>query len=184
MKDLVQIDLKNDQMKNLVQIDMKDDRKTFLSRRNVSSLFDSANEVIDLQTNDILMLADLKFADAKKKAIVEAKIMTKLRKMLDSKISIKFNDTIIARFKNEIYLNQIIQFDHLQQIKKINADTINSRNVIRFDLTSTKQYVTQRTRDAYLTSICQLEAFYDLSIVAQSIDYSLNDIETLNKRII
>ncbi len=77
-------------------------------------MFDSTNEVVNLQTNDTLMLIDLKFADAKEKAIVEVKIMTKSRKMLDLKISIKFNDTIIARFENEIYLNQIIQLDHLQ----------------------------------------------------------------------
>jgi hypothetical protein len=122
---------------------MKDVRKTSFSRRNIFSLFDSAKEVINLQTNDILMLIDLKFADAKEKAMIEAKIMTKSRKILDSKILIKFNDTIIARLKNEIYLNQITQFDHLQHIKKFNADTINSRDMIRFDLTSKKQYMTQ-----------------------------------------
>ncbi len=121
---------------NLVQIDLKDDQETFLSKKNVFALFDSTNEVVDLQSNDTLMLADLKFADAKEKAIVEVKIMTKSREMLDSKISIKFNDTIIARLENEIYLNQITQLDHLQQIKKINADTSSSRSVIRLDLTS------------------------------------------------
>jgi hypothetical protein len=111
--------------------------------------------------------------------------MTKSREKLDSQVSIKFNDTIIARFENEdIYFNQITQSNHLQSIKKINVDTIDSRNVIRFDLTSKKQYVTQRARDAYLASICQFEAFYDLSVAAQSIDHSFSDIETLNKRII
>ncbi len=81
---------------NFVQIDMINDRKTFLSRRNVFSLFDSANKVVDLQTDDILIFADQKFAYKKEKAIVEAKIMTKSREKLDSKISIKFNDTIIT----------------------------------------------------------------------------------------
>ncbi len=161
---------------NLVQIDLKDDGKTFLLRRNVSSLFDSVNEVIDLQTNDTLMLADSKFANAKEKAIVEAKIMTKFREMLDSKISIKFNNTIIARFENEIYLNQITQLDHLQQIKKINADTTSSRNVIRLNFTSKEQYVTQRARDVYLALICQFEVSYDLFVVVQSIDHFLNEL--------
>jgi hypothetical protein len=110
--------------------------------------------------------------------------MTKSRELFDSKISIKFNDTIIARLENEIYLNQIIQLDHLQQIKKINADMISSRDVIRLDFTSKKQYVTQQARDVYLTSICQLKASYDLFIIVQSIDHFFNDIETLNKRII
>ncbi len=54
-------------MKNLVQIDLKNDQIS-LSRRNVFSLFHSANEVVDLQTNDTLMFADLKFANAKKKS--------------------------------------------------------------------------------------------------------------------
>ncbi len=131
-----------------------------------------------------MILADLKFANAKEKAIVEVKIMTKSREMLDLKTSIKFNDTIIAHFENEIYFNQITQSSHLQSIKKINADTINSRNVIRLNLTSKEQYVTQRTREVYLASICQFEAFYDLSVAAQSIDHFLSDIEILNKRII
>jgi hypothetical protein len=169
---------------NLVQIDMKNVRKTSLSRRNVFSLFDLANEVVDLQTKNILMLIDLKFANAKEKAIVEIKIITKSREVLNSKISIKFNDTIIARLENEIYLNQITQFDYLQQIKKINADTINSRDVIRLDLTSKKQYVTQQARDVYLASICQFKTSYDLSVAVQSIDHFLNDIEILNKQII
>ncbi len=81
---------------NLVQIDLKDDQETFLSKKNVFSLFDSANEVVDLQTNDILIFADQKFADKKEKAIVEAKIMTKFREKFDSKNSIKFNDIIIT----------------------------------------------------------------------------------------
>jgi hypothetical protein len=95
MKNLVQIDLKNDQIKNSLQIDMKDNQ-TCLSRRNVFSLFDSANDVINLQMNDTLIFANQEFADAKEKVIVETKIMIKLREKLDSKNSIKFNDTIIT----------------------------------------------------------------------------------------
>jgi hypothetical protein len=168
-------------------IDMKNDQKTFLSRRNVFSLFDSANEVVNLQTNDILIFANQEFADKKEKAILEVKIMIKSQEKLDSKISIKFNDIIITRLENEnddIYLNQITQSDHLQSIKKINVDTTSSREVIRFDFTSKKQYVTQRTRDTYLTSICQFEVLYDLSVAVQSIDHFFSDIEILNKRII
>ncbi len=68
--------------------------------------------------------------------------MIKSWEKLDSKNSIKFNDTIITQLENDdIYLNQITQSDHLQSIKKINVDTINSRNVIRLDLTSKEQYV-------------------------------------------
>jgi hypothetical protein len=53
---------------NFVQIDMKNDRKTFLLEKNVFSLFDSANEVVNFQTNDILIFADQEFANEKKKS--------------------------------------------------------------------------------------------------------------------
>ncbi len=42
--------------------------KNFFFEKNVFSLFDSANEIISLQTNDILIFADQKFANAKKKS--------------------------------------------------------------------------------------------------------------------
>ncbi len=73
-----------DLQSNFVQISMKNVQKFFLSRRNIFSLFDSvirtvklSNEVINLQTNDTLMLSDLKFANAKEITIVETEIMTK-----------------------------------------------------------------------------------------------------------
>jgi hypothetical protein len=141
-----------------------------------------------MQTDDTLILIDSNFATAKEKAIVDAKIMIKSENALDSKISIKFNDTIIARLdsdenENEIYLNQITQFDHLQLIKNVKSNTINSRDVVRLELSSKEQYVTQRARNAYLASICQSKAFFDLFVVAQSIDHSFSDITILNKRL-
>ncbi len=69
--------------------------------------------IVDMQTNDTLILIDSKFAVAKKKAIVDAKIMTKSRNDLDSNSSLKFNDTVIERHENDTYLKQIAQSDHL-----------------------------------------------------------------------
>jgi hypothetical protein len=48
-----------------------------------------------------------------------------------------------------------------------------------------KQYVTQRTRDTYLTFICQPEASFDLSRAVQFIEstFSSDDIIFLNKRL-
>jgi hypothetical protein len=43
-------------------------------------------------------------------------------------------------------------------------------------LISRKQYVAQRTRDVYVTSICQFETSFDLSLVIQSIDISSKNI--------
>ncbi len=43
--------------------------------------------------------------------------------------------------------------------------------------------MTQRARDAYLASICQFETSFDLSLAAQSIEISSENIATLNKRL-
>ncbi len=139
--------------------------------------------IVNMQTNDIVILIDSNFATAKKKAIIDAKIMIKSRNNLESNSSLKFNDTIIERQENDIYLKQIFQFDHLQLIKDIDIAIINFRNKIRFALISKKHYVAQRARDAYVASICQLETSFDLSFVVQSIEISSKNITTLNKRL-
>jgi hypothetical protein len=123
--------------------------------------------ILDMQTNDILILIDSNFAAAKKKAIIDAKIMIKSRNNLESNSSLKLNDIIIERQENDIYLKQISQSDHFQLIKNINIAIINFKDKIKLALTSKKQYVTQRARDAYVVSICQLETSFDLLLAAQ-----------------
>jgi hypothetical protein len=76
-----------------LQTDLKDDL-----------LFRTNKNIVNIQTNDILILIDSNFAIAKKKAIIDAKIMIKSRDNLESNFSLKFNDTIIERQKNDIYL--------------------------------------------------------------------------------
>ncbi len=122
--------------------------------------------IVNIQTNDILILIDSNFAIAKKKAIIDVKIMIKSRNNLESNFSLKFNDTIIERQKNDIYLRQISQSDHFQLIKDIDIAIINFRNKIKFAIISKKQYVTQWTRDAYVASICQFETSFNLSFAA------------------
>ncbi len=139
--------------------------------------------IVNMQTNDILILIDSNFAVAKKKAIIDAKIMTKSRNNLESNFSLKFNDTIIKRQENDIYLRQISQFDHFQLIKDVDIAIISFRDKIRLALISKKQYVAQRARDAYVAFICQLETSFDLSLVTQSIEISSKNITTLNKRL-
>ncbi len=100
--------------------------------------------------------------------------------------SLKFNDTIIKRLdsndSNNIHFNQISQLDYLQLIQNVESSIINSRSKIRIKLSSKEQYVAQRARDAYVASICQSKASFDLFLAAQTIEISSNDITTLNKR--
>ncbi len=122
--------------------------------------------IVDMQTNDILILIDLNFAAAKEKAITDAKIMIKSRNNLDSNSSLKFNDTIIERHENDVYLRQIFQSDHLQLVQDLNIAITSFRDKIRLALISKEQYVTQRARDAYVALICQFETLFDLSLAA------------------
>ncbi len=139
--------------------------------------------IVNMQTDDIFILINSNFAAAKEKAIVNAKIITKCRNDLDSNSSLKFNDTVIERQENDIYLRQIAQSDHLQSIKIVDFTTINFRDKVRLALISKKQYVAQPARETYIASICQLETSFDLSLAAQSIEVSSENIATLNKRL-
>jgi hypothetical protein len=79
--------------------------------------------IVNMQINDILILIDSNFVVAKEKAIVDVKIMTKFRNDLDSNFLLKFNDTIIERQKNDIYLRQI----------SVNSPQLVTRNVVTVD---------------------------------------------------
>jgi hypothetical protein len=136
-----------------------------------------------MQTNNILILIDSNSAVAKEKAIIDVKIIIKSQDNFELNYSLKFNETIIERQENDIYLRQIFQSNHFQLIKDINIAIISFKNKIKLALISKKQYVTQRARDAYVVSICQLKTSFDLSFAVQSIEISSKNIVILNKRL-
>ncbi len=68
-------------------------------------------------------------------------------------------------------------------IQNVDIAIISSKSKVRFALISKEQYVTQRARKAYVASICQSKASFDLFLAAQSIEVSSEDITTLNKRL-
>jgi hypothetical protein len=126
------------------------------------------------------------FADLKENELQKAKITFKKREKLITSTSIKFNDEVI--FKNDqnddLFLNQLKQFD---QIKLINlsssVDLISSRDQIRKSMISKNQYVTQRVRDAYIATLSQSKASFDLSVAVQIINPKEEDVKRLNKRL-
>jgi hypothetical protein len=66
---------------------------------------------------------------------------------------------------------------------KYTVTTTSSRGIVRTALTPKDQYIAQRARGAYIASICQPEASFDLSYTAQVINPDENDVKLLNKRI-
>jgi hypothetical protein len=161
---------------SILQISLKNDHFH-------TSHFHTDMKIVDMQIDDTLILIDTNFAIAEEKTIINAKIMIKSRNCLDSNFSLKFNDTIIERQKNDIYLRQISQSDHFQLIQNVDIAITSSKDKIRLALISKEQYVTQRARNAYVTSIYQSKASFDLSFAAQSIEVSSENITTLNRRL-
>jgi hypothetical protein len=139
-----------------------------------------------MQIDDILILIDQSFAIAEKEAIHSAKIMIKIREQLISNNLLKFNDTRIERVDSNdaIYFRQETHIQDIQLINLIESTIITSaRDKIRAMLIFRDQYIAQRAREAYLTSICQSEASFDLFHAAQSTEMSSDDINALNKRL-
>jgi hypothetical protein len=138
-----------------------------------------------MQTDDTLILVDQSFAVAEKEAIHSVKIMTKTREQLTSENALKFNGTRIERTEpnGTIYFRQETHIQGIQLIQSIDTIITSARGKVRIKLIIKEQYVTQRIREAYLTSICQSEASFDLSHAAQSTEITSDDINALNKRL-
>ena len=140
--------------------------------------------IIGLQTDDTLMLAEDPFAVIEEVTIKMANIMTKERTYLTPKTPIKFNGTLIQlALSGDIILSQETRVGGISLVKNHEASTTSSRGIIRAKLSPKEQYVAQRARGAYLASICQPEASFDLSYAAQSTKLSSDDIAALNKRL-
>lgn len=140
--------------------------------------------IIGLETNDTLMLAEGPFAAIEEDAIKTANIMTKERAHLTPETPIKFNSTLIQLAPSgDIILSQETRVGGISLVKNHEASTTSSRGIVPAKLSSKEQYVAQRARGAYLASICQPEALFDLSYAAQSTKLSSDGIAALNKRL-
>jgi hypothetical protein len=137
-----------------------------------------------MQTDDILMLRDDRFAELEESELKKAKLTSKKRKMLITFTSIKFNEEIIFIDQKEILLNQFKQFDQIRLINiSISIDLISSRDQIRKSVTPKDQYVTQRTREAYIATMSQSEVSFDLFLAVQIINSKEEDAKRLNRRL-
>ena len=140
--------------------------------------------IVGLQTDDTLLLAEDLFADAEEDAIKAAKLMSKERDHLTFDKPIKFNGALIELTPNgDLTLRQEAQIAGISLIKSSEASTTSNRGTVRTNLSSKEQYVAQRARGAYVASICQPEASFDLFYAAQSIEPTTDDIFALNARL-
>jgi hypothetical protein len=145
-------------------------------------------EVINIQTDDTLILADDEFVALKEKKLARAHLTSKKRENLNLIISIKFNDELIILANDDndksLLLTQSKQFDQIKLINLSSSINLTSfREEIRKMITLKNQYVVQRARDAYIATISQFEASFDLSFAAQIINFKEEDAKRLNQRL-
>lgn len=127
--------------------------------------------IVGLQTDDTLILGDEEFQSLEDAELTKANFTAKPKQKLEMNTPLLFNGCILGIEDGNLTIRQ------KDQGKKI--------NVIREDdQQATQQYIEQRARGAYIASICQPEASFDLSIAAQHQDPTKEDIKALNKRLI
>jgi hypothetical protein len=124
--------------------------------------------IVGMQTDDTIILGDDQFSALEEDELVKANLTAKPKAKLDLTTPLLFNGCILSLNKDSITLRP------KGQGKKI--------NVVNTD--SPKQdYVEQRARGAYIASICQPEASFDLSVAAQHQEPTKDDALALNKRL-
>jgi hypothetical protein len=141
--------------------------------------------IVGLQTDDTLFLADETFAEAEQNELYKAKFMAKEREQLTVNTPLKFNGGLIQLAPNgtTITLTQERQCRNLSTISMKPAASTSNRGVTCTLLTPKDQYIAQRARGAYIVSVCQPEASFDLSFAAQVINPVEDDTKSLNKRL-
>ncbi|KHJ31170.1 hypothetical protein EV44_g1525 [Erysiphe necator] len=112
--------------------------------------------IIAMQTDDTLILATSKFNDLEEMKLAKANFMAKPKTKLTTNQKLQFNGCTLIISNGTLTIRQNGQSTKLELVSEKDDDfqTI---------------YVQQRARGAYIASICQPEASYDLSKAAQNI---------------
>jgi hypothetical protein len=139
--------------------------------------------LVGLQTDDTLFLGDLDFVDLEQSKLEKAQLLAKDREALTPDHPIKFNGGLIELDKaGTITLSQERQCKNLKLVDNGLSSTTSSRGLTRI-VDTKNQYIAQRARGAYIASVSQPEASFDLSFAAQAINPDEKDIKALNKRL-
>jgi hypothetical protein len=139
--------------------------------------------IVGMQTDDTLLLADDVFAKTKETELRKAGFLSKEREKLTVENPIKFNGGQVTMKGNTL---ELTQERHCQNLGAVLPEAVNltsSRGVVRKSVLPKGQYVAQWARGAYIATVCQPEAAYDLSTAAQVTNPTEQDKKKLNKRL-
>jgi len=126
--------------------------------------------IVGLQTDDTLAIATPAFSSAEYAALQKANFRAKPKERLSEEVPLEFNGCTLTLRKH------VIQLTQKGQGAKI--DIINPKAADR-----AQRYMEQRARGAYIASICQPEASFDLSAAAQIQQPTDTDYGKLNHRL-
>jgi hypothetical protein len=128
--------------------------------------------ITGLQTDDTLSIVTTEFAQREEEELQKANFRAKPKTLLSHEQPVEFNGGKIqlVRDKSVILLTQKGQAKNLCTVDP-NAED------------AAQKYIEQRARGAYIASVCQPEAAFDLSTAAQVVSPSYDDIKALNVRI-
>ncbi|KAM4061465.1 cwf18 domain containing protein [Hirsutella rhossiliensis] len=118
--------------------------------------------IVGMQTDDTLMLGTQRFSALEEAELVKAQFRAKPKTTMTPGTSIDFNGAKIT-LQDTTFHNALL----LQQ--KGQAAKIEPIDIKAYD--RAQQYVEQRARGAYVASICQPEASFDISIAAQRLQW-------------
>ncbi|KHJ34316.1 hypothetical protein EV44_g4291 [Erysiphe necator] len=121
--------------------------------------------LVGMQTDDTLILGDELFSELEERKL---QFTAKPKQKLTRDKPLIFNGCILT-------LNDDFSIHMTQKNQGKKIDLVED--------TDSKVYVQQRARGAYIASICQPEACYDLSVAAQTKNPSKDDLSKLNKRL-
>jgi hypothetical protein len=141
--------------------------------------------VVGLQTDNTIILADVTFVANKESQLKESKLLSKPREQLTRLHALKFNSSSITLQEDgSILLTQERQYQNIQTVTIRSKDLKNARGAICKDISLKDQYILQRARGAYVATVLQPEATFDLSFAAQAVGPPTKEqIEQLNKRL-
>ena len=126
--------------------------------------------IVGLQTDDTLFVGNEAFAELEEKELSKAQIIAKPIEVLSPDNMLLFNGGKVQQQGETITLAPKKQGDRIELID-IKMPSFR------------KTYVEQRARGAYIATVCQPEAAFDLSTAAQNRDPSEADVKALNKRL-
>ena len=137
--------------------------------------------IVGVQTDDTLILADETFAKTEENKLRKAQFLSKEREKLTVNNPLKFNGGQIEQKGKSITLTQE---RHCHGLGNVNPEIVvltSLRGIKRKGVNTKDQYVALRARGAYVATVCQPEAAYQLSAAAQVVNPGEENVKKLNK---